>query len=239
MDDKATKGEAKLPTRVAEILEEHKGVVPTYIPQVQPHQDDTEHGKKLELGITLPTMVQTPSLEMRELQGQLEELLDAGVIQKSKASHDMQHKEWVKDKQRLVKPSAGDLVMEKLLPPQHKTVRPLHKGLDRRDEWPFSVAKRVGNVSHKVGIPSRQQLHLFPSESCLELYRGGIKDMEQKQRPLGISIWDNNRVKLSQSGWAVQRRNPPPRHEYVVTWKRAPDIGARRKFESAQQQIEE
>ena len=131
-------------------------------------------------------------------------------------------KKWADGKRRHVEYSVGDLVMVKNLPTQHKSTRPLHKGLVRKYEGPFPIAKRVGNVSYKVELPSRLRLHPVFHASCLKPYHGDAEDTErgpQTRAPLGVSTSYDKEAELILDVRTVRKKNCRPSREYLVKWK--------------------
>ena len=151
-------------------------------------------------------------------------------------------KKWADDKRRHVEINAGDLVMVKILPTQHKSTRPLHKGLVRKYEGPFPIAKRVGKVSYKVDLPSRLRLHPVFHASCLKPYHGDAEDTErgpQSRAPLGVSTSYDKEAELILDVRIVRKKNYPPSREYFVKWKGLPDSETSWEPENALWQFED
>ena len=74
---------------VAELLKQYADVMPPELPKTLPPRRDIDHKIKLLPGIVAPTQApyrMTPK-ELAELRKQLNELLDAGLIQPSKAPY--------------------------------------------------------------------------------------------------------------------------------------------------------
>ncbi|KAI4331788.1 hypothetical protein L6164_016743 [Bauhinia variegata] len=78
-----------LPSCILEVLDEYRDVMPTKLPKKLPPRREVDHQIELELGAKPPTMIlywMAPS-ELVELRRQLQDLLDSGYIQPSKAPY--------------------------------------------------------------------------------------------------------------------------------------------------------
>ncbi|KAI4313152.1 hypothetical protein L6164_026156 [Bauhinia variegata] len=136
--------------------------------------------------------------KLAELRRQLQDLLDSGYIQPSKAPYGApilfqkkkdgslqkcsnitrvcldkatrKMKKWVDTRCCPLEFKEGDMVLLKLLPNQFKSLWKEYKGLVKRYEGPFPIIKRVGKVTYQLQLPPRLKIHSVVHVSLLKKY---------------------------------------------------------------------
>ena len=134
-------------------------------------------------------------------------------------------KRWADRKRRFREFKEGDQVLVKLY--QHGRIRGVHKGLIRRYEEPFTVLKKVDNVSYKVELSeSLSQLYPIFHVSLLKPFYQDPHD-PLRNVPTGAPAGMRDEYdKIAEEILAdrlVYHKNRAPTKEYLVRWHGLPE----------------
>nr|GEY32210.1 uncharacterized protein [Tanacetum cinerariifolium] len=136
---------------------------------------------------------------------------------------------WADERRRHVEFEVGDQVMVKLLPQQFKSLRKVHKGLIRRNDGPFPMIGRVGNVSYRVQLTPKLKIHPVFYVSFLKPYHGDKEDPERgvsKRAPTTVVTSYDREVEEILSDRTIRRRGVSSYKEYLMKWRDLPDSEA-------------
>lgn len=138
-------------------------------------------------------------------------------------------KKWADVKRKPLEFNVGDLVMVKIITQRLKATRPLHQGLVRRYEGPFTILKKVGKAAYKVELPPQLKIHLVFHVSNLKPYHGDKAEPERgisSRAPPATYASYEKEVDYILAERKVSRRGVKAYPNFLVKWKGLPEAEA-------------